>query len=302
MEAGETWAYRARQQDAVTPVRVLKLGTARPPRLKVKFLDDQFEGREDWVSPARLKVLWDERGPWVAKDKRWRTARDAYDGDESLDNAVMLVLDYVVNDWNVAHERGGRHRGLLFITDLPALAGRLQLKPADLLGHPATFQRNDGTYVAPWPTTLLVASRATALNTDLVLRAMHRDERREAQEAIHGHAYRGGRGGAGHYIEPEICAEAATTWQAARTIIRKWCGAGAIAHDEELIALRVAVRRLGTLAETAISTLETLGHTREAGRLGHQLVSIHGPDHEAPRRQSNAGATSPPSGTAVAAP
>lgn len=57
---GELWAYRQRGTDPVTRVEVLRLGTAKPPRVLVKFTDDQFEGRSEWVPPRRLKVPWDQ--------------------------------------------------------------------------------------------------------------------------------------------------------------------------------------------------------------------------------------------------
>jgi hypothetical protein len=58
VEPGERWAYRARQVDELVEVRVLRLGTQKPARVLVRFVDDAFEGREEWVPPARLKVPW----------------------------------------------------------------------------------------------------------------------------------------------------------------------------------------------------------------------------------------------------
>jgi hypothetical protein len=55
---GEAWAYRARQADPLGEVVVMKIGSRRPIRVLVRFVDPSFEGLEDWVPPARLKVLW----------------------------------------------------------------------------------------------------------------------------------------------------------------------------------------------------------------------------------------------------
>jgi hypothetical protein len=47
LAAGQSWAYRARQVDDVVEVEVLKLGTQRPPRVLVHFVEERFEGRQE---------------------------------------------------------------------------------------------------------------------------------------------------------------------------------------------------------------------------------------------------------------
>ena len=47
LEVGQLWAYRARAADPVTCVEVRRIGTARPPRILVKFVDDVYEGRQE---------------------------------------------------------------------------------------------------------------------------------------------------------------------------------------------------------------------------------------------------------------
>ncbi|WP_094287078.1 hypothetical protein [Mycobacterium lehmannii] len=56
---GEFWAYRVRRIEEVVQVDVLKLGTQRPSRVLVRWVDETFEGCQEWVPPARLKVRWD---------------------------------------------------------------------------------------------------------------------------------------------------------------------------------------------------------------------------------------------------
>jgi hypothetical protein len=53
---GELWAYRARQHDPLVQVAVVRLGARTPRRVLVRFVDEEFEGLQDWVPPARLKV------------------------------------------------------------------------------------------------------------------------------------------------------------------------------------------------------------------------------------------------------
>lgn len=47
VDVGEVWAYRKPNSGPVTPVRVLRIGFKRPPRVLVRFTDEGFEGREE---------------------------------------------------------------------------------------------------------------------------------------------------------------------------------------------------------------------------------------------------------------
>lgn len=71
MEPGERWAYRAApDHGAISEVEVLKVGTQRPRRVKVSFTADEAEGREEWVSPARLRVRWEDKDAWLEAQRR----------------------------------------------------------------------------------------------------------------------------------------------------------------------------------------------------------------------------------------
>jgi hypothetical protein len=72
VHAGDEWAYRKRAVDEVTWVLVTKVGIAKPPRVLVRFLDDKFEGHEEWVPPGRLQVLWADVDAWQAREDRWK--------------------------------------------------------------------------------------------------------------------------------------------------------------------------------------------------------------------------------------
>lgn len=71
MEPGESWAYQARQVDPLVEFSVVRLGTQKPALVFVRFVDDEFEGREERVPPARLKVLWNEVEEYRAREERW---------------------------------------------------------------------------------------------------------------------------------------------------------------------------------------------------------------------------------------
>src|ERR1700690_4333525 len=81
--AGELWAYRARGRDPLVQVAVVRLGVKAPQRVLVRFVDDVFEGLQDWVPPARLKVPWSVVDEYVARERRW---------DELLRPSVGVAL------------------------------------------------------------------------------------------------------------------------------------------------------------------------------------------------------------------
>jgi hypothetical protein len=98
MEIGERWVYRALLEDPIVEVRVEAIGTKRPPRIKVAFLSDKFEGCVDWVSPARLKVPWSERAQYVEREQRWALLRGAGSSMSAPDDvASQDVFDLFVD-------------------------------------------------------------------------------------------------------------------------------------------------------------------------------------------------------------
>lgn len=81
-EPDEVWAYRARGVDPLTPVRVVRHGQNTPPRVLIHFVDEQMEGREEWVPPARLKVPWAEVDDFIAVEARWQAVYDLSPSNE----------------------------------------------------------------------------------------------------------------------------------------------------------------------------------------------------------------------------
>jgi hypothetical protein len=56
MDIGEHWAYRPQTKGPFHEVRIVAFGQKRPPRVRVQFVDDEWEDEKRWVPPARLEV------------------------------------------------------------------------------------------------------------------------------------------------------------------------------------------------------------------------------------------------------
>jgi hypothetical protein len=270
VEPGEVWAYRARQLDELVEVKVVRLGTQRPARVLVRFLDDAFEGREEWVPPARLKVAWLDVAPFREREQAWDRVREAgIPDDDPRVQAAEQVLELLFenDDVSVCYREAGAIRA----GDPGALAARVGLDAAQITEHPLAFTDGDAL-IAPWEITELVVTVATRQNPDPILEFVASEERKAAREAIHGRWWRGGRRDNDSFWEPEDCVEFDRKhYRARRQLMRTWCGAEAINRADELTELRKEIRRVGVVAEAAIQALRAAGQQTEAARLEDEL-------------------------------
>jgi hypothetical protein len=269
MDVGEIWGYRARQQDPLVRVEVLKIGTKRPARVQVRFMDEQFEGPEEWVPPARLKVLWDGAEQWLAAERRWLAVVDASaSACRTVEHgAAQRVFDRPDAEQFISGMDAYRH-AVLTVTDPGAFAAKLGYPAADLAQEPG-YVLDDGTVVAPWPALLNVAQRVAELDADALLTELDRNDARAERESAHGYWTR--IGGENHHISAEICAETDEQFRPARNLVRQWYGAEARERRDELKALREEVLRLGGLVENAITVLRQAGCDRAAAGLDREL-------------------------------
>src|SRR5262245_4603397 len=79
---GEAWAYRYHAADPLTQVVIKRVGTRRPIRLLVRFVDPSGEGLEDWVPPSRLKAPWADVEAYQARERRWAALDAAGPGED----------------------------------------------------------------------------------------------------------------------------------------------------------------------------------------------------------------------------
>lgn len=271
MDVGEVWAYRARRGDLLARVEIMRFGTARPARVRVRFLDDEFEGKEEWVPPARLKVPWADGQRWLDCERRWLQVHDASAAarDTPEHRASWLVLDQVgVHEFLDSQE--SFNHAVLAVRDVPGFEAAVGLVAADLARGEADFIEADGTVGAAWPALREVARRAAEPHPDELLREFDRERRSWKQQAVYGWYYRA-RSPDNGYIRPEIRAEVNAEYAKAWDVIRGWCGAEAADRLDELRALRTEVIRLGALVEHAIDALRRSGATTDAAWVEREL-------------------------------
>lgn len=268
MGPGESWGYRARARDPLVEVRVLRLGTSKPPRVLVVFVDDVFEGKEEWVSPARLKVLWSEAEEFQASEVRWnRLASVGPAQDDPRGDAASEILDkYLDEEIATVNYRGGT---ALCLKDPKLLAEQLGLQVEQLTSFPEAFTEG-GCAISPWPAAELVAKALARRNADQILRRVAREEQQARYDSIYGRPYP--RSGVPRRISAEICAEVDRESGAPlREVLRSWCGADNVDRFDELIALHQEIQRVGDVAQRMIDAMKANGEDVLASEFQREL-------------------------------
>ena len=271
---GEEWAYRARAVDEITPVRIIKVGVRQPPRVIVRFLDESYEGREEWVPPGRLQVAWADVRSWQARQDRWERvaipSEGIYDTPEYW--AASTVFDVVVPE-EILHMAYRGSAGVLCVSDLDKAAELLEVHPSVFVEDSRTFLDDDGTTIVPWTTTLTLAKSSAPKHVDAILRRVERDERKNGQRAIYGE-YDKGRKNA-WYTSPEVCAELNAEWEPVHRLLREWCGRDAVVDRDEIRNLQTEILRIAQVAQKAITALEEAAGSKAVKSLKQELgVSI----------------------------
>ncbi|MEV0065657.1 hypothetical protein [Amycolatopsis sp. NPDC050768] len=266
IEVGQRWACRKGARDHAACVDVVRVGSSRPPRVRVRFTDDEYEGREEWVPPGRLKVLWEHVDVWQANEARWAAVRDvsADMRDTPEEDAAGWVFD-TLPDWNYANRLWGGNSGILVVTDVDGLVADLGIDRAMLADDPVGFRNGDGSLVLPWRVTQPVVQALARKYADRLLPEMGKEESERDTQCRWG--YMAG----STYISAEICREVEEKYQPMRQLIRDWCGVGAQERQDELHALRKEVDRLARLIERAINELDQAGQAHTARNLERDL-------------------------------
>ena len=205
LAVGQEWAYQADRKQPLACVRVTKLGTRKPARTKVYFVDDRFEGREEWVPPARLKVPWDQATLWQDREDKFAAVEAAscssYETPEYW--AATQVLEQLPKELiELNYDRSG---GYIVVPDRERLL-RFINADASVLADSVAFVDDDGSYVAPWAVTMRPVVDVAPRFSAQLLEQVDLEQARERHRAIYGQYY--GNGSRSLFCPPEVCAEA----------------------------------------------------------------------------------------------
>jgi hypothetical protein len=261
----------------------VRIGVRKPQRLLVRFVGDEFEGRQDWVPPSRLKVPWRDLDAFIARELRWEgVAGESPAVGSPEESAAGVVFDLLI-DPGLATLGYNATCGVTRVHEVDGLAASLGLESTALRSDPLAFEE-DGDLVVPWPVTSAIVARAAERDPNRILDFVEREEADARREAVFGRDYPGrGRAEARH-VPPEVCAQVDREHeQPVRAFLRVWCGQGPVDLRREIAELRGEVSRLAALAQSALEALRRNGHVREANRLESELGPVRRPGRGGPQ-------------------
>jgi hypothetical protein len=241
----------------------------------VFFVDDHFEGREEWVPPPRLKVPWDQAEHWQAREDKFAAVEAA--SSQSYDTPEYWAASRVLAQLPEELIEMNYGRGGYVVVPDPDRLVRFIDAEASLLADPVGFVDDDGSYTAPWAVTERLAQHVAPRFAPGVLAHVAREQDRHRHRAIYGEQQTSGRRSG--YCSPEVCADVDRKWQPTHDLLRQWCGQDVVEQYEEVKALQEEISKLVTLSEHAIEKLGSLARPISSPR--NSLLS----PNEFPNRQ-----------------
>jgi hypothetical protein len=231
-----------------------------------------YEGDVDWVPIGRLKVPWDERGPFLAEEDRWtlingRTRPPALERDAAWE-VFRLTVDPDIADlfYNGA-------AGVLEIHQMNDLVEVTGTPRSVIMSFEAAFSADGVTYV-PWAMTKMLARSLATAHPGAILRVLAEEEVEERRRAFES-AYRT----TGYASREEVEARALEAFgkvmeyhRPRHELLRWWCGVEAVDMHAELEALRTSWTQLAALCVVAVDELASKG-TKRASKLALDIRS-----------------------------
>ena len=163
---GNRFAYRERVRafgEPVRPVEVTKKGPPRSNKARVRWLDGEYEGLEEWVPKIRLFAPWEQAEALLEDERRMLAAVEVSEdaSDEATWEAAGEVFGALSEHSTPQEEIFFGYKAveeqLLVIEDLDAAATRLDLDKETMLAEPHAFVDRSGCYKAPFQTAVNVA-------------------------------------------------------------------------------------------------------------------------------------------------
>jgi hypothetical protein len=278
VQIGETWAYREKAHPPgwpMQPVEILLVGPPRSKKVRIRFLEGEYPGLDQWVPQVRLRVPWTEAEALLHDERRYDETRQA--SRDPVSRAVRWAARYASygypepDGFQISYPDDDDP--IVEIPNLSEFAQAVGLDSTELLAEPHAFVSSSGMYVAPGAVAIRLAQRVAEVFPDSILTEVAKDERTLQQEAVYGHHFvcPGGQDG---FVSPEKCAEWLRDREPGFGVVREWCGVSSVDRFNELQALRDELARLRELIEQAARRFEAPDHPRIAKQLRTDLASL----------------------------
>lgn len=281
---GQRFAYRERVRaygEPVRPVEITKEGPSRSNKARVRWLDGEYEGLEEWVPKIRLLALWEEAEALLEDERRMLAAVEASEEDAS-DKVTWEAVGKIFGTMSRISDPSEEvilgykaiEEDLLVIQNLDAATRRLDLNKEEMLTEPHAFVDRFGWYKAPFRTAVKVARHCCRCLPHEVLGCIKKDEDELHQELVSGNLDVRDSWWVDSTRHREYAEERLRELKPVHTLIREWCGQETSGEFDQVLALREEVDRLHNLVQETAWWLKNNGHPVKAGLLRRQLGRV----------------------------
>lgn len=266
------WAYRARKNDSLQEVRVVKLGIKHPHRAYIAFVAIEEEGEETWAPIGRLKCPWGDLARFQETEAKWEAIASASARASDVDAEVVELTFGCFDKTNSLNYWAGNYAGVTAVSDPEAFRKLHSIRWEEFVDS-LCFE-DDGELILSLDASIELARRL-AMNDPSKVQSELAKVLNEAREE-HFELVSLGRLGkkrwtiSGSSTRPRI--EDLTE---AAAIIEGWLGAAKVQEWNEIQALRSEVARLSSIISKASGVLKANGLTRDAATIRrlHGLTS-----------------------------
>lgn len=301
IEVGKRYGYRKQRYaigQALRPVLVTKEGPPKSYKYRIRWLDGEYEGLDEWVRRETLLCPWEEAPAYVEDEIRLARAVEASAGTYKTPEweAVREVFWEVESPFELAE--WVRYHGTVVLSDFPASLADTGYTPEELMAAPHAFVDRDGMYVAPFSTALQIAKRYCTQHPERIIAQIKQQVQAYSKAAQTGW-YASPQGRYGHDISLETAKKLMEEQQAIEKILSDWCGKEHSEKFDLTAGLQEEVTRLRQLLTETLNWMRDTAEEQNLRWLKTKYVNLYKQlNGEAPpvlkRRKRSANNAPPP--------
>jgi hypothetical protein len=291
-KAGDVFAYREKASalgQQVKPVEFVREGPPRSAKARIRWLDGEYQGLEQWVPRVRLLCDWKDVDALLSDERNLEAAVDAAGAPERTlaYKAAEAVFTAVSPDERVMFGWRAQERALIRMEDPERAAEEFGLTVRALLQQPLAFIDRFGVYRAPFDAGEWLAQYFCTTRPERVLRALDAEER-ALREAVISHYYVAPPPSTFEYeMTTERAEEQLSEHLQLSGLIRRWCGETAVSHFDEMQAVKDEVERLRNVIKAAGQWLLSSGQEYRGRSLLREIGIVDQTRRAQRKRRSN---------------
>jgi hypothetical protein len=260
VETSERWAYRHHEVESLAEVIIESIGSKRPLRTKIRFVDDSFEGRAEWVPPSRLKCLWLERDEFEVREAAWRAVHAPGSGASAVEvSACHWICDVGLGKVLsfVKRQRGGLDT-VTKVYDWSAVRSLTGLSTDDF---PVSDRvSRDGVDFLPWPAARTIALAYLKRHAPEIISELREDVRAGSRDRDRDLAHFRQWG----TPERDYLQDSVNESQSMLALVAEWAGEPAMADVDGILELRARFRSQWAAIRSHTIALIRAGQTEMA--------------------------------------